>query len=294
VNDVSDPEKAFLEQLGQRIRTERALRGMSRKVVANLSGISQRYVAQLESGKGNGSIILLRRVCRALGAHLEDMIPVDPSPDLRVFRELLRKASPDQITQARETLAVGDASARNTSVTRVALIGLRGAGRSTLGRILAGCHNWNFIDLNKEIEREAGLALPDIIAFYGEEGFRRLGEAALQNVLASEEPMVLVTSNGIVSEPATFDLILSSFYTVWLKAKPEEHMARLRRSGDLPPMPEDHSAMADLRSILVTREPLYSRAAAVVDTAGLSIDIAAVRLIETVRTALQNGARPRN
>jgi len=287
-----NPEKAFLEQLGQRIRTMRALRGMTRKVVADLSGISHRYIAQLESGKGNVSIILLRRVCHALGAHLEDLIPsVDPSPDLRIIRDLSRKASPDQIARAKEALAVGDASVRKTAVARVALIGLRGAGKSTLGRILAGCNNWNFIELNKEIERDAGLALPDIMAFYGEEGFRRLGETALQHVLAREEPIVLVTNTGIVSEPKTFDLILSSFYTVWLKAQPEEHVMRLRRLGDLLPVAEDQSAVADLRDILVTREPLFSRAAAVVDTAGLSVDVAAVRLIETVRAALQNRAR---
>jgi XRE family aerobic/anaerobic benzoate catabolism transcriptional regulator len=287
-----NPEKAFLEQLGQRIRTMRALRGMTRKVVAGLSGISHRYIAQLEGGKGNVSIILLRRVCHALGAHLEDLFPsVDPSPDLRIMRDLLRKASPDQIARAKEALAVGDASVRKTAVARVALIGLRGAGKSTLGRILAGCYNWDFIELNKEIERDAGLALPDIIAFYGEEGFRRLGETALQRVLAREEPIVLVTNTGIVFEPKTFDLILSSFYTIWLKAQPEEHVTRLRRLGDLLPMSEDQAAVADLRDILVTREPLFSRAAAVVDTAGLSVDVAAVRLIDTVRAALQNRAR---
>jgi XRE family aerobic/anaerobic benzoate catabolism transcriptional regulator len=291
VHDESDPEKVFIEKLGQRIRTMRASRRMTRKVVATLSGISERYIAQLEGGKGNVSIILLRRVCHALGANLEDMIrSVGSSPDLQVIRNLLRTASPEQISRAKEALAIGDASIRNTSVNGVALIGLRGAGKSTLGRILAECYNWKLVELDEEIERETGLALSDITALYGEEGFKRLGEATLRNVIARGEPTVLATGGSIISE-AILDLLLSSFYTVWLKAEPEDHMVRLRRLSDLMPMAENYSAAADLRNVLLIREPLYSRANAVVDTAGLSVDVAAVRLIEIVRAELQNRTR---
>jgi XRE family aerobic/anaerobic benzoate catabolism transcriptional regulator len=288
-----DPETGFLEQLGQRVRTTRALRGMSRKVLAKVSGISERYIAQLESGKGNVSIVLLRRVSNAMGAHLEDLIPAtEPSPDWPVIRDLLRKASASQIAQAKDVLAgSGGAAARRMSFAGIALIGLRGAGKSTLGKLLAKKIGWNFVELNKEIEAQNGLSVAEIIALYGQEGFRRMEQAALGQLLARKELMVLATGGGIVSEPLTFDLILSSFYSIWLKAEPEEHMARVRGQGDLRPMADDRSAMAELRTILRSREPLYARASAVVDTAGLSVDAAAARLIDAVRPVLQNEAR---
>jgi XRE family aerobic/anaerobic benzoate catabolism transcriptional regulator len=290
-----DPETGFLEQLGQRVRTMRALHGMSRKVLAKVSGISERYIAQLESGKGNVSIVLLRRVSDAMGAHLEDLIPAsEPAPDWPVIRDLLRKATPNQIAQAKDVLsgqASGASALRRTPFAGIALIGLRGAGKSTLGKMLARKIGWSFVELNKEIEAQNGLSVAEIIALYGQEGFRRMEQAALGQLLARKELMVLATGGGIVSEPLTFDLILSSFYTIWLKAEPEEHMARVRRQGDLRPMADDRSAMAELRTILLSREPLYSRASAVVDTAGLSVDAAAARLIDAVAPVLHEEAR---
>ena len=289
---MTDPESGFLEQLGQRVRTMRSLRGMSRKVLAKVSGISERYIAQLESGKGNVSIVLLRRVSNAMGAHLEDLIPSgDPAPDWQVIRDLLRKATPSQIAQAKDVLAGQGAAAQRSSFAGIALIGLRGAGKSTLGKLLAKRIGWDFVELNKEIEKQNGLSVAEIIALYGQEGFRRMEQTALNQLLARKELMVLATGGGIVSEALTFELILSSFYTIWLKAEPEEHMARVRRQGDLRPMADDRSAMAELRNILVSREPLYARAAAVVDTAGLSVDAAAARLEEAVAPVVENEAR---
>ncbi len=293
MTETPDPETGFLEALGQRVRTMRALRGMSRKVLAKVSGISERYIAQLESGKGNVSIVLLRRVSNAMGAHLEDLIPTgEPSPDWPVIRDLLRKATPNQIAQARDVLSGNGASAqRRSSFSGIALIGLRGAGKSTLGKMLAKKIGWNFVELNKEIEAQNGLSVAEIIALYGQEGFRRMEQAALGQLLARKELMVLATGGGIVSEPLTFDLILSSFYTIWVKAEPEEHMARVRGQGDLRPMADDRSAMDELRTILRSREPLYARASAVVDTAGLSVDAAAARLSEAVAPVLKQDAR---
>jgi XRE family transcriptional regulator, aerobic/anaerobic benzoate catabolism transcriptional regulator len=292
MSEKRDPEADFLEQLGQRVRTMRALRGMSRKVLAKVSGISERYIAQLESGKGNVSIVLLRRVSNAMGAHLEDLIPsTEPAADWAVIRDLLRKATPGQIAQAKEALAGGSASARRrASFSGIALIGLRGAGKSTLGKMLANKIGWKFVELNKEIESQNGLSVAEIIALYGQEGFRRMEQAALGQLLARKELTVLATGGGIVSEALTFDRILSSFYTIWLKAEPEEHMARVRRQGDLRPMADDRSAMAELRNILLSREPLYARASAVVDTAGLSVDAAAARLVDAVAPVLENDA----
>ena len=295
MTETPESEAGFLEALGQRVRTTRALRGMSRKVLAKVSGISERYIAQLESGKGNVSIVLLRRVSHAMGAHLEDLIPAgEPAPDWPVIRDLLRKATPNQIAQARDVLSGqvgGSAAQRGISFAGIALIGLRGAGKSTLGKMLAKKIGWSFVELNKEIEAQNGLSVAEIIALYGQEGFRRMEQAALGQLLARKELTVLATGGGIVSEPLTFDLILSSFYTIWLKAEPEEHMARVRGQGDLRPMADDRSAMAELRTILRSREPLYARASAVVDTAGLSVDAAAARLIDTVAPVLHDEAR---
>jgi XRE family aerobic/anaerobic benzoate catabolism transcriptional regulator len=287
MTEQSSPEDSFLEELGQRVRTMRGLRGMSRKVLAKVSGISERYIAQLESGKGNVSIVLLRRVSDAMGAHIEDLIPTgEPAPDWPMIRDLLRKATPDQIAHAKDILAGhgpnGASTHRQMPFAGIALIGLRGAGKSTLGRMLAKQIGWSFVELNKEIEQQNGLSVAEIIALYGQEGFRRMEQTALGQLLARKELMVLATGGGIVSEPLTFDLILSSFYTIWLKAEPEEHMARVRRQGDLRPMADDRSAMAELRTILLSREPLYARASAVVDTAGQSVDDAAARLLGAV------------
>ena len=189
MTEASDPETGFLEALGQRVRTMRALRGMSRKVLAKVSGISERYIAQLESGKGNVSIVLLRRVSNAMGAHLEDLIPTaEPAPDWAVIRDLLRKATPGQIARAKDALAGGSAAAQQrSSFSGIALIGLRGAGKSTLGKMLAKKIGWSFVELNKEIEAQNGLSVAEIIALYGQEGFRRMEQAALRVQLLAQK-----------------------------------------------------------------------------------------------------------
>jgi XRE family aerobic/anaerobic benzoate catabolism transcriptional regulator len=291
MTEVADAETVFLEQLGQRVRTMRGRRGMSRKVLAKVSGISERYIAQLESGKGNVSIVLLRRVSNAMATQLEDLIPADDAlADWPVIRDLVRRATPVQIAHAKDVLSgqgrLGAGARRQPAFNGIALIGLRGAGKSTLGKLLADKIGWSFVELNKEIERLNGLSVPEIIALYGQEGFRRMEQSALTQLLARKELMVLATGGGIVSEPLTFEQILSSFYTIWLKAEPEEHMARVRRQGDLRPMANDSSAMDELRTILKSREPLYARASGVLDTAGLSVEDAAAQLTDMVAPVL--------
>ncbi|KIZ42051.1 MULTISPECIES: helix-turn-helix transcriptional regulator [Rhodopseudomonas] len=286
-----DPETEFLVQLGQRVRTMRALRGMSRKVLAKVSGISERYIAQLESGKGNVSIVLLRRVSDAMATPLEDLIPsTDPTIDWPVIRDLIRRATPVQIAHAKDVLSglgrLGAGARREATFFGIALIGLRGAGKSTLGKMLADHIGWRFVELNKEIEQQNGLSVAEIIALYGQEGFRRMEQAALTQLLSRKQLMVLATGGGIVSEPLTFDQVLSSFYSIWVKADPEEHMARVRGQGDLRPMADDRAAMQELRTILQSREPLYARASAVLDTAGLPVDQAAAKLIAMVAPVL--------
>jgi XRE family transcriptional regulator, aerobic/anaerobic benzoate catabolism transcriptional regulator len=279
----SSVDEEFLTELGQRVRRIRALRGMSRKVLAEASEISERYIAQLESGLGNVSVLLLRRVAKAMGVTLDDLIG-DRSDEMASFRDLLRTASPEAIERAKAVLRGEDTVSlyRRPAVDRVALIGLRGAGKSTLGRLAAKRLRWKFIELNREVEREAGFSMAEIFRLYGQEGYRRLELEALRKISARREPMILATGGGIVSEPATFELLVSSFFTVWLKASPEEHMARVRQQGDLRPMANERAAMDDLRTILSTREPFYARADAVVDTSGRSVDAGANEILAVI------------
>ncbi|HWM83481.1 MAG TPA: helix-turn-helix transcriptional regulator [Pseudolabrys sp.] len=281
VSEADIHEDRFLAELGQRVRDTRALRGMSRKVLSRASGLSERYIAQLESGQGNVSIILLRRIAQAMGTRIDNLLPDnDASSDWLVLRDLLQDATPEQIAQVKATLSGGLATAASTQ--RVALIGLRGAGKSTLGRIAAQRIGWPFIELDQEIERAAGVSITEVFALYGQEGYRRLEQSELRRLIGEPGPMLIATGGGIVAEPLTFDLVLSSCFAIWLKASPEEHMQRVRDQGDLRPMRDDRSAMQELRAILLSREPLYARARAVVDTSGLDAETAAARLVDVI------------
>jgi XRE family transcriptional regulator, aerobic/anaerobic benzoate catabolism transcriptional regulator len=276
-------EQEFLAALGRRVRHVRALRGMSRKVLAQVSGISERYIAQLESGKGNVSIKLLRRAAAAMATRVEDLLVDEAVPDWAVIRDLFRSASSAQVAQARAILlGVAPTSAPAAAADRVALIGLRGAGKSTLGRLAAERLGFAFIELDKEIERAHGLSVAEILGLYGQDGFRRREQAMLRELIARPGAMIVATGGGIVAEPLTFDLLLASFHTVWLKAAPAEHMARVRQQGDLRPMGDDPTAMQELRAILTSREPLYARAHTTIDTSGLAIEPAAARLVAAV------------
>jgi len=285
-------EQQFLTALGRQVRHVRALRGMSRKVLARVSGISERYIAQLESGQGNVSIKLLRRVAAAMGVRVEDLIVDEAAPqDWPIIRDLLRGATPAQVAQARAILAGGApvpvVERAAPPADRVALIGLRGAGKSTLGRIAAERLGWRFVELNREIERTDGLSVAAILALYGQEGLRRREQAMLRKLITRPGPMIVATGGGIVAEPLTFDLLLASFVTVWLKAAPEEHMARVRQQGDLRPMADDRAAMQELRTILESREPLYARARVTVDTTGIAVEAAAEKLVAAIKTQKQ-------
>jgi len=274
-------EMRFLAELGQRIRNLRAVRGMSRKTLAQVSGLSERYIAQMEGGHGNVSILLMLRLTRAMGVRLDDALPNQQDhPEWLLIRDLLARATPAQVGEVKRLLA--GVSVQQPNAPRVALIGLRGAGKSTLGRIVAERLGWQFVELNREIERETGLAIAEIFALYGQEGYRRLEQTALANLVARPGPLLLATAGGIVAEPVTFDLLLSAFHTIWLRAEPDEHMQRVREQGDMRPMAGDTAALDELKAILLSREPLYGRAECAVNTAGLAVEDAAAALLNVV------------
>lgn len=262
---------AYLRRLGERVRTLRNQRGMSRKALAAHARVSERYLAQLEVGKGNCSIVLLRRISRALGLPVTQLVQegADPPLDLVLLSQFLERLPQPALAQARDLLLrhLGETS-DNLRRRRVALIGLRGGGKSTLGRLLAGRLDVPFIELDREIEKRSGASLSEIFEMFGQETFRRAEREALDNVLRQHQHFVIATSGSIVTEPGTMELLLSSCFTVWVRAEPEEHMKRVMAQGDMRPMADNTRAMEDLVSILKSREPLYAKAEAVVATTG--------------------------
>jgi XRE family aerobic/anaerobic benzoate catabolism transcriptional regulator len=285
--DSYDQPDAYLAQLGQRVRSLRAIRGMSRKVLARESGVSERYIAQLESGLGNVSILLLRRVAEAIGTPVEDLVadPLHQPQDWPLLRDRLRRAAPAQRESVLALLDGGEGAKPRASEPprdRIALIGLRGAGKSTLGRLTAQQLGWPFIELNREIERDNGLAVAEVFSLYGQDGYRRLEQAALDRVIQRPGPMILATGGGIVADPLTFERLLTSFRTIWIKARPDQHMKRVRAQGDHRPMQNERAAMAELETILASRTALYNRAARVVDTSEGNIDENVARLLSSI------------
>jgi XRE family aerobic/anaerobic benzoate catabolism transcriptional regulator len=269
-----DGEADYLRLLGERIREARARRGMTRKILARDSAVSERYLAQLETGQGNISIILLRQIAQAMGLPLADLVRdgAERPVELALLLQTLERLSPAELAQARHLLAGAFGAAMEEGRRhRIALIGLRGAGKSTLGRGLAAERGIPFIELDREIERESGLALSEIFALYGQPAFRRFERRCLETVIERHQSAVIATGGSLVSEPGTFDLLLAACFTVWLKAAPEEHMGRVLAQGDTRPMAENAEAMDDLRRILAGRDALYSKADEVVDTAGKTV-----------------------
>jgi XRE family aerobic/anaerobic benzoate catabolism transcriptional regulator len=248
---------------------------MTRKILARDSGLSERYLAQLEGGSGNVSIKLLRRISEALNLSLPRL--VDSGPDepaeLRRLIETLRRLPPERLEEARTLLDVHFAPANGCSRhRRIALIGLRGAGKSTLGNRLARHLDVPFIELDAEIERDFGLSLSEIFALSGQSAYRRSERRALDGVLEHHPSFVLAAGGSIVAEAETYEELLSCCFTIWIKTSPEEHMGRVIAQGDLRPMSDNKEAMADLDRILAARTPLYAKADAVVDTAGSTVE----------------------
>jgi XRE family aerobic/anaerobic benzoate catabolism transcriptional regulator len=278
-------EAAYLGALGERVRNLRAQRGMTRKILARDSGVSERYLALLEAGEGNVSVVLLKRIAHALHVPAAELLREERIATAVAGRDalegLVHRLSPAQIQRATDLLRRefdGHAQAR---AQRIALVGLRGAGKSSLGALLAKRIKAPFVELDREVEREAATSLNEIFLLYGQAGYRRYERAALERILARHPRVVIATGGSIVSEQETYDLLLTSCYTVWLKAAPEEHMARVVAQGDTRPMKGNREAMDDLRRILNTRAALYGRADCTIDTSGRALeqslaDIAAI------------------
>ena len=247
---------------------------MTRRILARDSGVSERHLAQLEAGQGNISVLLLRQIALALNEPISDLLREDSHRvvELTLIEQFLKRLPPQKLAEVRSQLIRDFGGARNQRMRRIALIGLRGAGKSTLGAKLARALDWGFIELDREVEREAGTSLNEIFLLYGQAGYRRYERRCLENVVEQNERMVIATGGSIVSEPGTYGMLLSTCYTVWLRAQPEEHMARVVAQGDTRPMAGNRESMEDLRRILDGRAALYGQADTVIDTAAKSVD----------------------
>ncbi|MGA9566713.1 MAG: helix-turn-helix transcriptional regulator [Candidatus Korobacteraceae bacterium] len=282
-NAQNGDDDGFLRILGNRVREARASRGMTRKILARDSGVSERYLAQLESGQGNVSILLLRDIAKALDLPIEALVLDGPEPpvDLVHTTEFLRRLPAAELLEARRLLVahfVGiDQAARRD---RIALIGLRGAGKSTLGAALARQLQVPFLELDRLIEQESGVSLSVIFDLYGQSGFRRLERRCLDSLSDQHPRFVLATGGGLVSEPATYERLLTMCYTVWLKASPEDHMQRVVAQGDMRPMTDNRESMQDLQRILDAREPLYRKADSTINTSALTLEQSLRALLE--------------
>ena len=275
-----------LKSLAERVRQARARRGMTRRQLARDSGVSERYLGQIEGGRGNISVLFLRRLAKALNMSIGALLLEGPELPIELAHtiEFLRRLSPEDLKLARKMLLHQfgglDPAARHR---RIALVGLRGAGKSTLGAPLAATLEMPFLELDRLIEQESGLNLSLIFEFHGQRGFRNLERQCLEDVLRRYPCFVMATGGSLVSEPGTFERLLSGCFTVWLKASPEEHMQRVITQGDMRPMSDNPHAMADLKRILAERGVLYSKADIQVDTSGRTVEESLELLMEALR-----------
>ncbi|HTT11187.1 MAG TPA: helix-turn-helix transcriptional regulator [Burkholderiaceae bacterium] len=285
-DDARDP---FLVALGERVRSLRARKGMTRRALSVASDVSERHLANLELGVGNASILVLRQVAQALDCQLAELLGDETaaSPEWLLIRDLLRGRREEQLHRARLGLTelFGEAGKPGARSRRIALVGLRGAGKSTLGQLLADDLDVPFVELNSVIERVAGCSLAEIHNLYGPTAYRRYERRALEETVQLYADAVIATPGGIVSDAATFNLLLSQCFTVWLKASAEEHMQRVVAQGDLRPMSGNQEAMEDLKRILAGRAAFYGKADVAFDTSGRTLAESFPALRDALRVA---------
>lgn len=287
----ADEKNPFLVALGERVKALRARRGMTRKAVSIAADVSERHLANLEYGEGNASILVLLQVARALHCSLAELIGdvTTSSPEWLLIRELLETRDDASLRRVRIAIGelLGTGSGNTTLCSRVALIGLRGAGKSTLGALLAEDLGFPFVELSREIEKFAGCSVSEIQALYGMNAYRRYERRALEESIQIYPEAVIATPGGLVSDPATFNQLLSHCTTVWLQADPEDHMKRVQAQGDLRPMAASKQAMEDLKGILSGRAAFYSKAQYKLDTSAQPLEQSFQALRQIVREALQ-------
>lgn len=272
--------------LGKRVRELRNRRGMTRKMMAGEAKVSERHLAQLEAGEGNVSIVLLRRIAGALHVSLAELFAqeAETQHEKLLIQRFLERLPAHRVEDAMFRLMREFGSEEKARRKRVALIGLRGAGKSTLGSLLGRELNVPFVELDQEIEKDTGMPLGEIFSLYGQTGYRAIERRLLERVLGERERAILSVGGGVVSERETYDYLLLNCYTVWIKAQPEEYMARVIAQGDLRVMGGSNQAMEELRRILEARDPLYRKADLYLETSGHSVEESLAELKAALET----------
>lgn len=291
---LADERSPFLDEFGERLRMLRSRRGVTRKELAIASDVSERYLASMETGRANPSLLVLDQVARGLDCSLAEIIGdvTTLTPEWLLLRDLLHGLSEAELRGARLHMAqqLGSGLDRVGGGHRIALIGLRGAGKSTLGQLLAQELDVPFVELSAQIEQLAGCSIREIHDLYGPSAYRRYERRALDETLQIHAEFVIATPGGMVSEPATFNVLMTHCRTVWLRARPEDHMSRVAQQGDLRPMAGNDEAMEDLRRILRGREAFYAKADIVVETSEQALAETARLLLEAVSAPPADGA----
>ncbi|MEO7850863.1 MAG: helix-turn-helix transcriptional regulator [Rubrivivax sp.] len=289
--DLKDEAKnPLLASLGERVRGIRSRRGMTRKALALAADVSERHLANLEYGSGNPSILVLQQVAQALQASMAELLGdvSTSSAEWLLIRELLSQRAEPELHRARVALTelFGPGRDAGSRLQRIALVGLRGAGKTTLGRMLADDLEWPFVEVSRDIERLAGCSISEIQGLYGVNAYRRHERRALEAAIEQHPNAVIATPGGLVSDAASFNLLLTRCFTVWLQAAPEDHMQRVAAQGDMRPMAASAEAMTDLKNILTGRSAFYSKADMRFDTSAQPLARSFALLSEQVRQAI--------
>ena len=285
----------FLAAIGSEVRRNRAKRGMTRRQLALASQTSERYLAQIESGVGNPSVSVLRAIAQALDLPCAALLPEASAGTaaLGAILDLLAQVPEGELPALAKDIETRLARPGSADrARRIALVGLRGAGKSTLGRMLAQHLGWPFIELDRLVEEDYGASIPDLIEMAGTATFRRHERSALDRIITAHESAIITTAGGIVANPETYALLLRRTHTIWIKARPEDHMSRVMAQGDFRPMAQNRAAMADLVAILEARRADYSRAEAEIDTSGEAIEQSFAQLLRIVTALLEGRQRP--
>ena len=272
----------LIERLAGRVRETRMAMGLPRRALSERSGVSPRYLAQLEAGEGNISVLLLHRVAMALNLNIEELLCEEQPLDADVARVAQLYSSAPAAVQGRVRALLAPQNPMTLRAQRICLIGMRGAGKSTLGKLAADKLKVPFVELNDEVEVEAGMPLAEIMALYGQDGYRGFEAQALERVVTRHDKLILAVAGGIVAEKNTYDQLLERFHTIWIATSPAEHMARVRAQGDLRPMEGNPAAMDQLKTFLTTRAPLYERALAQVNTSSKPVQTSVNELLAVI------------
>jgi len=287
-----EDHRAFVAAIGRLVRLSRAKRGMTRRQLAQASGASERYLAQIEGGEGNPSVIMLASIAQALDVPIIELLPRSNGRTAAMAQilDVLARTPRAELPALAELIE--SRAARSAAIDRgrrIALVGLRGAGKSTLGRRLADALGCPFIELDRLVEQDYGARIPDLIEMAGLATFRRYERACLERVIDQHEAAVIATAGGIVSNSETYALLLRRTHTVWIKARPDEHMSRVMAQGDFRPMAQNREAMADLVAILDARRADYARAQAELDTSGDTVEQSCAKLARIVASYVDGG-----